>query len=72
LQVESQWELIQKLHKKYLEENIGPLWGHALNGDSRWRKLMLDNISKGTYGLKVQGFLMCAKMVDNAPIIMMC
>ncbi len=25
LQVESQWELIQKLHKKYLEENIGPL-----------------------------------------------
>jgi hypothetical protein len=32
---------------------------------------MLDNISKGTYGLKVQGFLMCAKMVDNIPIIMM-
>jgi hypothetical protein len=32
---------------------------------------MLDNISKGTYGLKIQGFLMCAKMVDNAPIIMM-
>ncbi len=32
---------------------------------------MLDNISKGTYGLKVQGFLMCIEMVDNAPIIMM-
>jgi hypothetical protein len=31
---------------------------------------MLDNISKGTYGLKVQGFLMCAKVVDNTPIIM--
>jgi hypothetical protein len=33
---------------------------------------MLDNISKGIYGLKVQGFLMCAKMVDNTvtPIIM--
>jgi hypothetical protein len=32
---------------------------------------MLDNISKGTYGLIIQCFLMCAKMVDNAPIIMM-
>jgi hypothetical protein len=32
---------------------------------------MLDNISKGTYGLKVQGFLMCVKMVDNTSIIMM-
>ncbi len=31
---------------------------------------MLDNISKGIYGLKVQGFD-CAKMVDNTPIIMM-
>jgi hypothetical protein len=32
---------------------------------------MLDNISKGTYDLKVQRFLMCAKMVDNSLIIMM-
>ncbi len=32
---------------------------------------MLDSISKGTYDLKVQGFLMCVEMVDNAPIIMM-
>jgi len=31
---------------------------------------MLDSISKGIYGLKVQGFD-CAKMVDNTPIIMM-
>jgi len=32
---------------------------------------MLDNIFKGTYGLKVQVFLMCTKMVENTPIIMM-
>jgi hypothetical protein len=32
---------------------------------------MLDSMSKRTYGLKVQGFLMCVKMVDNTPIIMM-
>jgi len=32
---------------------------------------MLDNISKGIYGLKVQGFFNCAKMLDNTPIIMM-
>jgi hypothetical protein len=25
--------------------------------DSRWQKLMLDSISTGIYGLKVQGFL---------------
>jgi hypothetical protein len=31
---------------------------------------MLDSISKGIYGLKIQGFD-CAKMVDNTPIIMM-
>jgi hypothetical protein len=60
------------LHKKYLEKDIGPLQGHALDGDTNWRwKLMLDSISKGTYGLKVQGFLMCAKMVDNSLIILM-
>jgi hypothetical protein len=60
------------LHKKYLEKDIGPLQGHALDGDaSRWQKLMLGSISKGTYGLKVQGFLMCAKMEDNSRIIMM-
>jgi len=44
---------------------------HALNGDNRRWKLMLDNISKGTYGLKVQGFLMFIKMVNNALIIIM-
>jgi hypothetical protein len=32
---------------------------------------MLDNISKGTYGLKNQGILVCENMVDNTPIIMM-
>jgi hypothetical protein len=39
-----------------LEENINPLQGHALDGDSKQHKLMLDNISKGTYGLKVKDF----------------
>lgn len=32
---------------------------------------MLECITKGSYGLKVDGFLMCAKIVDNAPMIMM-
>jgi len=32
---------------------------------------MLDKISKGTYGLKVQGFLMFIKMVNIALIIIM-
>jgi hypothetical protein len=32
---------------------------------------MLDNISKGRYGLKVQVFLTCGEMVDKDTIIMM-
>ena len=69
--VNKQWELIQKYHKKYIEEVVGPLRGHASDGDSKRRKLMLESISKGTYGLKVDGFLMCAEVVDGAPMIMM-
>jgi hypothetical protein len=59
------------LHKKYFKKNIGPLQGHALDGDTNRRRKLMDSISKGTYGLKVQSFLMCAKMVDNSLIIMM-
>ena len=32
---------------------------------------MLDSISRGTYGLKVDGFLICAEIVDEASLIMM-
>ena len=32
---------------------------------------MLESISWGTYGLKIDGFLMCAEIVDEAPLIMM-
>ena len=71
LAVKRQWELIRKFHKMHLEDSVGPLRGHASDGDSRRRKLMLDSISRGTYGLKVDGFLMCAEVVDEAPLIMM-
>jgi hypothetical protein len=38
------------------------LQGHALDGNNR---------SKGTYNLKIQGFLMCVKMGNIALAIMM-
>jgi hypothetical protein len=31
---------------------------------------MLDNICKGTYNLKIQGFLTCVKMVNTVVAIM--
>jgi AAA15 family ATPase/GTPase len=47
------------LDKKYCKK--GPFEGHVLNDNSRRWKLILDNISKGAHGLKIQCFLMCAK-----------
>ena len=37
---------------------IGPLRGHANDGDARRRKLMLESIYKGTFGLNEDDLLM--------------
>ncbi len=54
-----------------MEKDVGPLQGHASDGNNRRQKLMLDNICKGTYNLRIQGFLMCVEMVNTILAIMM-
>ena len=70
VQVLKQWKLIQQYCKKDLEKHVGPLMGHASNDDSRCKKLMLESIFIRTFGLKLDGFLICVEIVDNAPLIM--
>eukprot|EP00112_Aurelia_sp_Birch-Aquarium-sp1_P008356 Seg1918.2 transcript_id=Seg1918.2/GoldUCD/mRNA.D3Y31 product="hypothetical protein" protein_id=Seg1918.2/GoldUCD/D3Y31 len=41
--VRRQWQLIHEQYNKYLEEALGPLIGHSSDGDSRRRKLMLED-----------------------------
>lgn len=36
-----QWERIEFLLKRHVENNLGPIVGHSSNGDSRRRQLML-------------------------------
>ena len=55
-----------KVKQEACGEFIGPLQDHASDGDNRRRKLMLESISRGTYGLKIDEFLMCAEIVDEA------
>ena len=49
---------------------IGPLRGHASDGDAKRRKLMLESIYKGTFGLNEDDFLMKSDIVDGHPLIM--
>jgi hypothetical protein len=63
--------LYKSFTKKYLEKGVGLLQGHALDGNNRRQKLILNNICKGTYNLRIQGFLMCVEMVNIALAIMM-
>ena len=69
-QVGEQWEVIRRFHKKHLEPAVGPLCGHASDEDARRRKLMLESIGRGSYGLKTEGFLMLGEVVDGRPMIM--
>ena len=69
-QVKLQWSRIAALHKKHIEAAVGPLRGHASDGDARRRKLMLESIYKGTFGLNEDGFLMKSEVVDGHPLIM--
>ncbi len=55
--------LYKSFTKKYLEKGVGPLQGHVLDGNNRRQKLMLDNIYKGIYNLRIQGFLMCVTLL---------
>lgn len=51
--------------------SIGPLVGHGSNRVSCKRKLMLDSMNKGSYGLDVEDFFIESKMRGKYPLIMM-
>ena len=70
VQIKLQWTRIADLHRKHLEMPIGPLRGHASDGDAKRRKLMLESIYKGTFGLNEDGFFMKSDIVDGHPLIM--
>lgn len=69
-QVEEQWEVIRRFHKKHLQGLVGPLCEHASDGDARRRKLMLESIGRGSYGLKTEGILILGEVVERRPMIM--
>lgn len=47
------WEKVESMWKKHVENNLGPIVGHSLDGDSRRRQLMLKDYSS-TSGLRYQ------------------
>lgn len=55
-----QWLRIRLASKEFLSD-VGVVIGHASDGDSKRRKLMLESINRGTYGLNVPGFTMRAE-----------
>ena len=71
VQVKLQWTHKATLHKKHLEMPIGLFSGHASDGDAKRRKLMLESIYKGIFGLKKVGFFMKSEIVDGHPLIML-
>jgi hypothetical protein len=61
-QIESDHQRLILIHEKYLGDTIGPLVAHASDGDSRRRKLQLESIARGTYGLDHVSFTMPAEL----------
>ena len=51
--VYQQWEKVEFMWKKHVENNLGPIVGHSSDGDSRRRQLMLKDYSS-TSGLRYQ------------------
>jgi hypothetical protein len=50
-QIEHDHQRLILIHKMYLEDKVGPLIAHGSDGDSCRRKMQLDSIARGTYGL---------------------
>lgn len=63
--VRNQWNVVEPLWKKECVDIVGPIVGHASDGDSRRRQLMLQDY-KGTLGsrLKIdwEGWILSASL----------
>lgn len=68
-QVLEQWHTIRS-NLKMLGNGVGIIVSHASDGDHRRRKLQLDSMRQGVYGLERDGFLFKAEAVDGQVILM--
>ena len=73
--VRRQWNDLQSLWNTHCVEAIGPLLGHASDGDSRRRKLMLEDYTgRGTgivgrrKNLKWDGWILTHSMTTDEPV----
>jgi hypothetical protein len=67
-EVLEQHDRIRSLHKLHLAASIGPLVSiPASDGDARRRKIQLDSIARGTYGLNRPGFIYKNEIVNGFP-----
>jgi hypothetical protein len=70
--VRKQWEKIHSLWLINCDDSVGPIVGHASNGDLRRRQLMLaDYISKDghRFGLKWEGWVMYGMINEEGKIL---
>jgi hypothetical protein len=65
-----QWLTVGAHSEKFLPE-VGVLIGHASDGDSKRRKLMLESISRGKAGLKTPSFTMKAEVKADGNCLLM-
>lgn len=67
--VRKQWEKVRALWSIHLLNVVGPLIGHASDGDARRRKLMLEDFG-ATDGIRFtipwDGWLFSAKVLGNS------
>ncbi len=73
--VERQWEQIITLYNRHILPVLGPLVGHASDGDARRRKLHLLKALSRTgerYGLDTPNFLMSGRLVEVAGFKTVC
>ena len=66
--VKGQWDSIKQLYNQHLLDVLGPLVGHASDGDSRRRKLHLANSTSRNgirYKVNHENFSYSGKLVDD-------
>ena len=66
--VAPQWETAERLYNEHIKDHLGPLVGHASDGDARRRHLMLlamTSKSGQRYGLAVNTFSLTATAVRD-------
>jgi hypothetical protein len=70
--VRSQWRTIDALWKDNCLEDVGPIIGHASDGDSRRRQLMLQDYTNkdgARYAIPWEGWMLSASVTENGMVV---